>query len=226
MKPCYFQGCSKAGETKEHIPPKAFFPNDQRDQLFTIPSCKEHNNDKSSDDLYVLAHICLNASPKNRAREIFWDRVLPQLEYNENALKRILVRDSVPLGNGAVKYRVDLERFDRFFSALSFGIVYKACQEHLPSDYVARHIYHDFLDDAAPDEDRRLAEAISKFYAQDQPIDVLDFGQVKTRNTTVYSAKIFGVPGFRSSITVTHEFFGAFHVTSMLTKKPLALPLQ
>lgn len=220
MKPCYFQGCSNAGETKEHIPPRAFFPNDQRDQLFTVPSCKTHNNDKSSDDLYVLAHICLNASPKNRAREIFRDRVLPQLKYNEDALRRVLIRDAVPMGNGAVKYRVHRERFDRFFSALSFGIVYKASKENLPSDYVARHIYPDFLDEAVSDEENKLVQGIFTFYLQEQPLDVLDFGQVKTRNTTIYSAKIFGVPGFRSSVTVAHEFFGAFRVISMLTKKP------
>jgi hypothetical protein len=222
MKPCYFQGCSRAGATMEHIPPKAFFPKDQRDQLFTVPSCKAHNNDKSPDDLYVLAHICLNASPKNRAREIFRERVLPQLEYNENALRKALLRDAVPLGNGAVKYRVNRERFDRFFSALSFGIVYKASQENLQSDYVAGHIYPDFLDEEEPEEERKLIEGIFTFYAREKPLDVLDFGQVKTKNTTIYSAKIFGIPGFRSSITVAHEFFGAFRVISMLTKKPPA----
>jgi hypothetical protein len=220
MKPCYFQGCAHAGATMEHIPPKAFFPKDQRDQLLTVPSCKAHNNDKSPDDLYVLAHICLNASPKNRAREKFQESVLPQLEYNEDALRKALLRDAVPVGNGAVKYRVNNERFDRFFSALSFGIIYKASQGNLPSDYVARHIYPDFLDEAVSDEESKLVEGITTFYAQEQPLDVLEFGQVKTRNTTIYSAKIFGIPGFRSSITVAHEFFGAFRVISMLTKQP------
>ncbi len=37
---CYFQGCIKQGETREHIPPKAFFPEDQREQLLTVKSCK------------------------------------------------------------------------------------------------------------------------------------------------------------------------------------------
>ena len=157
----------------EHIPPKAFFPKDQRDQLLTVPSCKAHNNDKSPDDLYVLAHICLNASPKNRAREKFQESVLPQLEYNEDALRKALLRDAVPVGNGAVKYRVNNERFDRFFSALSFGIIYKASQGNLPSDYVARHIYPDFLDEAVSDEESKLVEGITTFYAQEQPLDVL-----------------------------------------------------
>ena len=45
----------------------------------------------------------------------------------------------------------------------------------------------------------------------------LDFGQVNTANTTVYSARLFGVSDFNSSITVAHHFFGRFRVTSMLS---------
>jgi hypothetical protein len=52
---CYYQLCTRNPDTKEHIPPKSFFPIDQRNQLLTVPSCEEHNNEKSSDDTYVLA---------------------------------------------------------------------------------------------------------------------------------------------------------------------------
>lgn len=220
MMPCYFQGCSNAGETKEHIPPKAFFPIGQNINLLKVPSCKEHNNDKSQDDIYVLAHICLNASPKNRAREIFQKKVVPQLGYNEDAFRKTLIRDAVPMTDGAVRYKVDSGRLDRFFSALSFGIVYKACNESLPVDYVTRHVYHNFLDDEESAEERLFRQMIFASYQQQQPLDILDFGEINAQNTAIYSAKIFGVQGFRSSITVTHEFFGTFHVTSMLTKRP------
>ena len=60
-----------ARTTKEHIPPKAFFPKDQRNQLLTVPSCELHNNAKSSYYIYVLAHICLNSSPSNTSRDVF-----------------------------------------------------------------------------------------------------------------------------------------------------------
>ena len=103
---CYFQGCVNEGVTKEHIPPKAFFPIGEKEQLLTVKSCKEHNNAKSKDDLYVLAQICMNASPSNRAREIFLDKILPQLDFNNSALGKKLAKDSVRLPNGAVKYQV------------------------------------------------------------------------------------------------------------------------
>lgn len=92
---CYFQGCAKKGVTKEHIPPRSFFPEDERMQLLTVKSCKEHNNAKSKDDLYVLAQICMNASPSNRAREVWLDRVSPQLSHNDSALRRLLSKDSI-----------------------------------------------------------------------------------------------------------------------------------
>jgi hypothetical protein len=93
---CYYQGCTQRGTTKEHIPPKSFFPKDQRNQLLTVPSCELHNNAKSSDDIYVLAHICLNSSQSNQSRDVFIERVVPQLDFNSDALRKTLVAGSIP----------------------------------------------------------------------------------------------------------------------------------
>lgn len=128
---CYFQGCSQKGVTKEHIPPKAFFPKDEKDQLLTVKSCVAHNNAKSKDDLYVLAQICMNASPSNRAREIFLKKVKPQLDFNNGALRKKLAAGSVKLPDGTVKYPVDTNRLNEFFDALSCGIIFKSCGSDL-----------------------------------------------------------------------------------------------
>jgi hypothetical protein len=216
--PCYYQGCSLAETTMEHIPPKSFFPKDQRNQLLTVPSCRLHNNDKSSDDVYVLAHICLNSSPQNRSREIFIKRIVPQLGYNRDALRKTFLEGSVPHALGAVAYKVDIDRFDRFFTALSYGIVYKACGASLPSDYVTGHVYHN-LERGEDAPDLAALEAMIGSFYKGQPLATLDFGAVKALNASVYSVKIFGISDFRSSITIVHEFFGTFKVTSMLSKQ-------
>jgi hypothetical protein len=143
---CYYQGCSQRGQTKEHIPPKSFFPKDQRKQLLTVKSCDLHNTAKSSDDIYVLAHICMNASPSNKSRDVFMQSVAPQLGYNGDVLRKTLVKDAVLQHSGAVAYKVDIARFDRFFAALSYGIVYKACGGSLPRGYRTGHVYHNFKD--------------------------------------------------------------------------------
>jgi hypothetical protein len=216
--PCYYRGCDNQADTKEHVPPKAFFPKDQRDQLLTVPSCKSHNNSKTNDDTYVLTHICMNASPSNGAREIFSKKILPQLGYNDDAFRKMLLKGSEHYDNGTGRYHVDVERFDDFFTALSMGIVYKTCGGQLPNSYSIGHIYHNFQDDNENPEYKTLKGHIGSLYSG-TPLHFLDFGQPDTRNEKIYTVKLFGVPGFCSSITVDHLFFGSFRVTSMLSKK-------
>lgn len=213
---CYFQGCSEAGVTKEHIPPRSFFPDGEKEQLLTVKSCERHNNAKSKDDLYVLAHICMNASPSNRAREIFMDKVAPQLEFNNGALRKRLTQGAIPLSNGAVKYKVDMVRLDQFFSALSCGIIFKSCGSSLPTNYEIYHVFHSFSSEENP-QLQAIEYAINHFYAG-KPMDFMEFGDPDARNQKIYTATIFGIPDFQSSITIVHRFFGTFKVTSMLTR--------
>src|SRR4028119_384032 len=65
---CYC--CEQTATTKDHIPPKCFFPEkkylssnspDYRSHLITIPSCSEHNNSRSRDDEYTAAVIVMNS---------------------------------------------------------------------------------------------------------------------------------------------------------------------
>lgn len=213
---CYFQGCSEAGVTKEHIPPRSFFPDGEKEQLLTVKSCERHNNAKSKDDLYVLAHICMNASPSNRAREVFMNKVAPQLEFNNGALRKKLAQGAVPLSTGAVKYKVDMARLDDFFTALSCGIIYKSCGSSLPANYEISHVFHSFSSEADP-EIQEIEDAINHFYAG-KPIDFMEFGDPDAKNHRIYTVTTFGIRNFQSSITIVHRFFGTIKVTSMLTR--------
>lgn len=216
--PCYFQGCARPVTSKEHIPPQSFFPKDQREQLLTVPSCDLHNGEKSSDDAYVLAHICLNSSPSNRSRDVFKKRIVPQLEFNNEALRKMLASGAIAFPSGAVAYPVDVARFNRFFTALSCGVVFKACRQSLPENYSVGHIYHNFRDSNEPPGYKAFkAELLSAYTGE--PIEILNFGQVKALNKTIYTVKVFGVRDFLSSITISHEFYGVFRVTSMLTRQ-------
>lgn len=213
---CYFQGCTEKGITREHIPPRSFFPDGEKEQLLTVKSCKIHNNAKSKNDLYVLAQICMNASPSNRAREIFMEKVAPQLEFNNGALRKRLAEGSVPLANGAVKYKVDVARLDDFFTALSCGIIYKSCCSSLPANYEVSHIFHNFQSES-DSQLRDIEDAINNIYAG-KPMELMEFGDPDTKNERIYTVTIFGIPKFQSSITIVHRFFGVFKVTSMLSR--------
>jgi hypothetical protein len=72
--------------------------------------------------------------------------------------------------------------------------------------------------DAEMLEERAIKLAALDLYAG-EPIAVMNFGRVNALNATVYSVKVFGIAGFRSSITIVHDIFGVFRVTSLLTKQ-------
>lgn len=214
---CYFQGCQRKGITKEHIPPRSFFPKGENEQLLTVKSCELHNNRKATDDQYVLAQICMNASPSNRAQEIFLKKIKPQLCHNNNSFSKLLLKDSKTLPDGNVLYSVDIERFDSFFTALSCGIIFKTCNKQLPSDYFIHHQYSNFINQDSFKQNlpvfREFEELISN-----EPITILDFGKPNTNNERIYNVKVFGIPNFKSSITIVHLFYGTFKVISLLTK--------
>ena len=45
----------------------------------------------------------------------------------------------------------------------------------------------------------------------------MEFGDPGAKNERIYTVTIFGIPDFKSSITIVHLFFGKFKVSSMLT---------
>lgn len=213
---CYFQGCREKGTTKEHIPPKAFFPLGEKKQLLTVRSCPAHNTGKSKDDLYVLAQICMNASPSNRAREVWTSKVVPQLDYNGGRLRNLLAEGAVPHGNGVI-YPVQADRLDSFFTALSCGLIFKAKKASLPSNYEISHVYHSLMSNADP-KVKALEAGIEDFY-KEKPLAFMQFGQPDLQNERIYTAELHGLPDFESSITIVHLFYGTFKVTSMLSKR-------
>lgn len=212
---CYFQGCAEKGTTKEHIPPRSFFPDGEKTNLLTVRSCEKHNGAKSKNDLYVLAQICMNASPSNRAREVFSTKVAPQLSYNDDALRNMLLEGSYEV-DGGIAYPVNVARFDEFFTALACGLIYKSQQAQLPSDYRISHIYHRFVQKLDEQSDALVA-GVDKFY-DNKPLSVMAFGNPNTHNERIYTCEIHGLPKFQGSITIVHRFFEVFKVTSMLSR--------
>jgi hypothetical protein len=60
--------CDQLAPTDDHIPPKCFFPEEKdipkgknyRDNLITVPACKEHNLKTSKDDEYIWAIVAFH----------------------------------------------------------------------------------------------------------------------------------------------------------------------
>lgn len=117
---CYM--CDEPSTSREHVPPKCLFPTlesigrDLRKNLITVPSCDKHNSQKSDDDEFFRAILCLCAAGESDvATHHFNDRVLPgarrsPLRYLEFA-PRAHAAIATPAGKSIIK--ADTDRFDR-----------------------------------------------------------------------------------------------------------------
>jgi len=86
----------------------------------------------------------------------------------------------------------------------------------LPSNYTIGHVYHDFIDETETEDFRLYKQGLLDFYSG-EPMHFMKFGDAGAKNTSIYSVKVFGLPNYQGSITVVHDFFGSFKVTSMVT---------
>jgi hypothetical protein len=146
--------CDQPATTREHSPPRCFFPNKGAGlQLATVASCDSHNGKKSGDDIYVLAQICMNAARSgNLAQNIFLRSVAPQVVEKEK-FKTLLTAGSRAAGDGAVAYRVNLGRIDSFFDHLSAAMYWAKFKESYA--YAMRPMRHEYLNFISEDADRQ-----------------------------------------------------------------------
>lgn len=66
---CYM--CDADATTREHVPPKSFFPKGHRENLVTVPSCVTHNHDQSRDIEYVRNVIAGSYGTNAQAEQTF-----------------------------------------------------------------------------------------------------------------------------------------------------------
>lgn len=215
---CYM--CGADGSTREHVPPRCFFPKGVGHQeLLTVPSCPKHNTAKSNDDQYVLAQICINAGlGENLAKQVFVRSIAPQLARSPAFAARI-AQGSKTLPNGWREYPVDVERLDRFFDHLVHALVFAKYGRRLDSRQ--HRIAHHYLSltSGNPSEQaqrdflvRALGHLSSEFAEFQQRFDAASVVE------PVYEYRLFAPAGTDASLTFRHFFYGVFEVVSLLTR--------
>ncbi|MDM5264579.1 hypothetical protein PF327_10275 [Sulfurovum sp. XTW-4] len=119
---CYI--CGKENYSVEHAPAKSFFPKGMREDLITVYSCKEHNEDTSKDDEYVRNIITMYIDNNNTSFEHFENKTLKSLS-NSHALhkKTIKNKQTVTLnGVETAALDIDRERFDTVMRKIAYAI--------------------------------------------------------------------------------------------------------
>ncbi|CAI8978818.1 hypothetical protein [Pseudomonas chlororaphis] len=117
---CYM--CEKPATSREHAPPRCLFPKrehslngkDLRVNMITVPSCDEHNGEKSADDTYLMQILPMSIGLNDVAEHYFQSKVGQVLASNKRLVKS--------LDESAVSVMVhDIEK-DQWAQAMAFKV--------------------------------------------------------------------------------------------------------
>jgi hypothetical protein len=137
-KTCYY--CGKPATSTEHVPPKALFPEqkdspegvDYRKNLFTVPSCDEHNSVKSHDDEYIM-YILAMSLPSNAIGRLLYKTKVTRAIKRNSAIIRMLLKDKRPVilrdtqtntWLESIALKVDYNRLKNAFAHIAKAIYY------------------------------------------------------------------------------------------------------
>lgn len=131
-KTCYM--CNNPAQSKEHVPAKGFFPEDDkfRMNLITVKSCLTHNEETSKDDQYIRDVVVMAAFGSAIAESQFLEKTNPFLVKQPEYLKLFIVETlSVLLGElKTMAFSVDRVRFDRTMRKYAYGLYYHKFDRH------------------------------------------------------------------------------------------------
>ncbi len=121
---CYY--CDDEGITDEHIPPKCIFPKGNNNQLITIKSCRQHNNEKSGDDEYFRNIISIMIDTNKYGVNQFANKTIKSLIRNKDA-NFSLLKMLTPVifdGRKTFELEIDEKRFTRYVSQMASGFYF------------------------------------------------------------------------------------------------------
>jgi len=126
--------CEKLSTSREHVPPKCFFPDSSdslgnkgfRKDLITVPSCDEHNLVKSKDDEYLCAVITTHFENNSVAQSHFDNKIMRGLMRKPARLVDLAHSTTPAIVRGAQSgaIRIDRERFDSSLDYMARGIYF------------------------------------------------------------------------------------------------------
>lgn len=142
--------CAARATSREHAPPRNLFPEaadmggkDYRINLITVPSCNEHNSEKSHDDEFLmvsLAGIIGNNSigylhrfgKVERAIKISANRLLEEVLLERSEIHKIEVSENKFIE--VIWGTADVERLKRCFRNIAYALHHK----HFRKNFVGR----------------------------------------------------------------------------------------
>lgn len=133
---CYFCGIrlDSTNNSKEHVPPKCFFPRDSnyRKELITVPACREHNTGKSSDDEYFQQMVSINILTKEDGISDVVDKAMRGILRNRKLISQLakkstlvyVKRPNENLFKPTLAFNIDDIRFKKSIESISKAIYF------------------------------------------------------------------------------------------------------
>lgn len=118
--------CCAEGTTREHVPPKSFFPLRYRANLVTVPSCRAHNHDQSLDIEYVRNLIAAFYGVNAQGEEAL-EAAKRSFERNQALLYQMFGDfNTVQLGaDQTAVFKADVKRIKRVMEPIANAIYFK-----------------------------------------------------------------------------------------------------
>lgn len=208
MNSCY--ACTAEGSSIEHAPPRCLFPKHSeypeagnlRRELITVPSCNEHNSEKSKDDVLFRWSVATNGRANQVGAWVAMNKVRKEF-HRRPALGSTLLETAIPvrlaLGSetkASEYFRIDLggERLQR-----SIDLLGRALYRHeFGSSYLGpmRSAAHYLLGEGAdaPPESQGFLEVQALFDL------ALSAAPRRGCNPSVFWYQASKVPGIHSAI--------------------------
>lgn len=128
MSKCYM--CDQTVVGVEHVPPRCLFPKakdlpnglDLRKNLITVPSCADHNSEKSREDQYFLNVITSLESINDVGREHYSRQIRRQNERNPSILARFA--DRAVYIDKRFAHKVEIDRLDLFVEHFAYALYF------------------------------------------------------------------------------------------------------
>lgn len=188
---CY--ACESPACTKEHCPPLSFFPEGQRDQLLTVPSCKQHNNDNSKDVEYVRNVLTILWGVNTSGVELFAGKVMRSLDRSPKLLTKTFSTMQTVFHEGQLTgaFKLDIDRLEKVFEACARAIHYhETRQKHTDWGIVMPRL---FFNPEVPEAQRQnwlqLFEMLRKIGFERKPVanpKVFEYGRADIEGHSLY----------------------------------------
>jgi len=128
--------CDAAAVTREHVPPKSFFPASLRTNLITVPSCLKHNLDNSKDVEYVRNVISTQHGANDASGEVF-ELTKRSLDHSPKLMSQTF-RGMKPItvdGNETGAFPIDLVRHKNVMSTIAYAMYFQNKQRKHRGDW-------------------------------------------------------------------------------------------